>query len=153
METLFVIAALLCVGVSVGTLLRSIRLCDQAAELVTRAERNAGKFNSMCGRVIAAEGALESLTTQHRKLAGKFYATQNSDTPPPADVGRAPAAVRSPAPYCDNWHAGQLAGPMSVAANCDCDYCSEMRRRRSAMKAELLPAAREATLASPRKRE
>jgi len=117
--------------------------------------RAAGKLNAMTGRVIALEGALESLTAQHRRLSGKFHAAQaeHSETPPSADVGPEPAGLRKPAPYCENFQRGQLEGPMSEAASCECDYCTEMRNRRRAMKAELLPAARAATLATPRTRE
>jgi hypothetical protein len=115
--------------------------------------RAAGKLNAMTGRVIALEGALESLTAQHRRLSGKFHAAQHSETPPSADVGLAPAELRTPATYCENFQRGQLEGPMSVAASCECDYCTEMRNRRRATKAELLPAARAATLATSRTRE
>lgn len=115
--------------------------------------RAAGKLNAMSGRVIALEGALESLATQHRRLSGKFHATKNSETPPSADVGLAPAELRTPATYCENFQRGQLEGPMSVAASCECDYCTEMRERRRATKAELLPAARKATLGASRTRE
>lgn len=115
--------------------------------------RAAGKLNAMAGRVIALEGALESLTAQHRKLSGKFHA-KNSETPAPPDVGLAPAELRTPAPpFCANWHDGQRDGPMSEAASCECDYCSEMRFRRNQMKLDLLAAARDATLGRSRSRE
>jgi len=119
------------------------------------------KFNAMAGRVVALEGQIESLAAQHRKLSGKFHAEKserNAETPPSADVGLAPAELRMPAsftawPICDNYDRGRREGPDSDAANCECGYCSEMRGRRAATKAALLPAARAATLATSRTRE
>jgi len=59
--------------------------------------RAAGKLNALSGRVIALEGAIETLTSQHRKLSGRFYAAQGSETPASPDVGSAPAGLRKPA--------------------------------------------------------
>jgi hypothetical protein len=115
--------------------------------------RAAGKLNAMAGRVIALEGALESLQAQHRKLSGKFHAAQHSETPPSADVGLAPAELRKPATpepaglqYCDNWEASLVYGPKSPEAKCDCAYCNWRRAERARTRAELMPAARTATL-------
>lgn len=135
---------------------RAQMLCHQQAQ----------RFLAMRGRLIALEGAHESLLLQHQKLAGKFHAAQreNSETSEnvpsrePPSVGPAPAGLRSPAsafrenvPYCANWQAGQVGGPLSEAARCECDYCNEMRARRAVAKSELMPAARAATLAESRK--
>lgn len=127
------------------------RHAERANDAQLACGRAAGKLNAMAGRVIALEGALETLGAQHRKLSGKFHAAKDSETPRPADVGSAPAGLRTPAPYCDNFQMAQLQGPQSDAASCECGYCVEMRARRSAIKAELLPAARAATLAESRK--
>lgn len=128
-----------------------------ANEAEVACARAAGKLNAMAGRLIALEGAHEQLRLQHQKLHGKFHAAQrekDSDTPAAqSDVGPAAAGVRTPPPYCQNFQLAQLGGPLCDAAGCECGYCVEMRARRSATKAELLPAARAATLATSRSRE
>ena len=53
---------------------RALRCADEAAEALRAAERAAAKLNAMAGRVVALEGAHESLLKQHRKLSGRFYA-------------------------------------------------------------------------------
>lgn len=116
--------------------------------------RAVGKLNAMSGRVIALEGAVESLQRQHRKLSGAFYQSRNSDTPASPDVGLAPAEVRSPAlRYCENWQLAMMGGPHCDAARCDCEYCNWKRAERNRVKADLLPAARAATLGASRAKE
>jgi hypothetical protein len=117
--------------------------------------QQATKFGAMRGRLIAVEGAIDSLRLQQQKLSGRFYAAQReqSETPASPDVGLAPAELRTPAPFCQNFQLGQIGGPQCDAARCECDYCKEMRGRRAATKAQLLPAARAATLAPSRSRE
>jgi hypothetical protein len=131
--------------------------CYQQAQRANDAQigcaRIGGKLNSMAGRVIALEGALETLQSQHRRLSGQFHAAKNSDTSVAPSGKVEPADVRKPAPVCENYQLAQLGGPLCAAASCDCDYCVEMRGRRALTKAELLPSARAATLAVSRTRE
>lgn len=138
---------------STAFVLIAYQQAQRANEAQIACARAASKLNAMAGRVIALEGALETLQAQHRKLSGKFYAAKNSETPASPDVGPAPAGLRQPAAYCANWQDGQREGPLSEAARCVCDYCCEMRDRRSQTKLDLLPAARTATLGTPRTRE
>lgn len=123
---------------------RALRCADEAAEALRAAERAAAKLNAMAGRVVALEGAHESLLKQHRKLSGRFYAI----TAPPdlndlhdAQEVRGIPDSRPPlaSPFCANYGQAQLEGPLSPAAACACGYCTEMRARREAFRSESLP--------------
>lgn len=164
MHIMLTVLAALCALLSTAFAYIAYTHANRALTALDLANRAAGKLNAMSGRVIALEGALETLSAQHRKLSGKFHAAKNSETPPSVDVGLAPAELRKPAldrtgnlfrevPFCPNWQQGQISGPLSDAARCECDYCNEQRARRAMTKAELLPAARAATLATSRTRE
>ena len=148
MHWLFTGANALFVILAAGIVLRA------RAELV-RAQRWSSRYTGINSRVTMLETSHESLLAMHRKLSGKFHAAraQDSETPAPPDVGPAAAGLRTPPSFCQNFQLAQVGGPLCDAARCECDYCTEMRFRRDQMKLELLPAARAATLASPRKRE
>lgn len=153
MHIMFTAVAALCALLSTAFAYVAYTHANRALTALDLTNRAAGKLNAMSGRVIAVEGALETLSAQHRKLSGKFHAAKNSETPPSVDVGTAPAGLRQPAPFCKNWQDGQIYGPHSEEARCTCDYCCEMRDRREQSKAQLLPAARAATLGASRTRE
>lgn len=122
-----------------------------------RAHRDAERLALARGRVMRNEADLESLTEQHRKLQGKFYAAMTTIrrieeelgeegavlaephvAPSAGRIGSSIIGARPAAPStmgCENWGIAAIEGPTSTAARCECDYCVSMREARRQMKA------------------
>jgi hypothetical protein len=134
------ICSLIAAGIAVFGMVGARDALDKTIDQLRAAERHAGKFNAMAGRVVALEGAHESLLAQHRKLSGKFHAqaalNARHDEEAVEEVSERPTLS---SPFCANYGQAQLEGPRSPAARCECGYCSEMRYRRDATKSALLP--------------
>lgn len=105
-------------------------------------ERAARRMDAMRGRLIAVESSLDSLDRSHRKLSGKFYAElhradgeaeERIDAAVELDMRRGDGSI------CENFKVAQLEGPSSVAASCECDFCTRQRELRRALKAQLMP--------------
>lgn len=125
-------------AIAVGAALRCLRLADDCDDALTKGLREAGKLNAMAGRLIALEGAVESLAAQHRRLAGKFHAdkAERAETAltDPMALGTHPQAI---AAACENYLTAQREGPRSEAASCECDYCVSRRADRDALRRQL----------------
>lgn len=134
-----VVAALYC-GICIA------RVHNLRRELERNVQREVGKLNAMSGRVIAAEGAIDNLALQLRKLRGYVY------SPSPSSSSSSSSEPESAIAGCDNWELAKVDGPSSRAAQCDCAYCNYQRANRARARAELLPAARAATLTSVKPR-
>lgn len=122
MNTLSTAFALLCLALNF-LMLWSINADLRAArDLVQR-------LRGMGNQVNALEQALVSLTSQHRKLAGRVYQAQGREEPEPT-------ATAEP---CENWALAKLEGPQSKAARCECEYCTLQREQRRAVRKTIAP--------------
>lgn len=120
---------------------RCQRCADDAADDLRRCDELALKLRGELARITALEGGYEQLHSQHRKLAGKFYARDYYDRQ--HDLDNAPPGITAPqllTPACENWAAAQLEGPKSKAAACECGYCLAQRAARAREKAAILAA-------------
>lgn len=125
-------------------------LCVWAAfRHAERAHDSAQELRNSRGRIIAAEGSLESLNLQLQRLRGQFHAFKTAIEDGPAQLfepretyAADPIATHNlvpKAPFCENYGRAQVEGPRSPAASCECGYCVEMRERRRLTKEALLP--------------
>lgn len=125
MQTLIAEALLLvaCLAAAVFTFYAAKQAVNSALDL----EKSRAK-------IAALEAAFDSLTAQHLKLRGAFYQfrwqTEQEQAPDDGDAPVRPDG--SSRDVCENWRTAQLEGPYSVAASCECDYCTAMRERRRA---------------------
>lgn len=137
-------------------------LCALAAQrTLSRMDRELKRTASLRARVLALEGCAETITAQHRKLAGKYY-QEMADVQARLDelpddgepmFGRddgtvGPRAAEWPSVVCANWAEAQIEGPLSTFAQCECGYCSAMRAERERVKRELVPKGNSARVDS-----
>lgn len=120
-------------------------LAAMAREAQQDAAAEASKLRAMIGRLVALEGAHESLGAQHRKLSGRFYAYiaedhQAEPEPQGATYATDPLATHNliaNSRTCENYAVAQREGPLSPAASCECDYCVGRRRERDELRQKL----------------
>jgi len=108
----------------------------------SRAESEARRLSVMRGRVLTMEAELEALTSQHRSLRGKFYASRGQKEETPHED---PATLEN-WEVCDNFQLAQRDGPRSPASACECAYCTDQRARRAAARAAFVPKGQPARL-------
>lgn len=114
---------------------RSQRYADDAHAAYQRAEAVALKLRAERDRVTVLERDTEALRRELRKLGGKFYASIRDQVVPVEELHD----ERDPGPVCENWLRAKLDGPTSIAASCECDYCTNARELRRAFRQTFVP--------------
>lgn len=118
-----------------GVFARHAQVCAASAQ------RSAERLLGMRSELGAVEAALQSLTAQHRKLAGRVYADEywngQRAEQPQLDV-HAPVSERDTG-GCENYRIAQIEGPQSQAAKCECALCVEARAARAAFRSQVVP--------------
>lgn len=119
---------------------RSQRYADDAHAAYQRAEAVALKLRAERDRVTVLERDTEALRRELRKLGGKFYASIRDQVVPVDELLDEPVRpISPPGVVCENWLRAKLDGPMSPAASCECDYCTNARELRRAFRQTVVP--------------
>jgi len=119
---------------------RCIVYMDLARGHSHEAEAYALAVREQRDRLTVMEREVEALRRELRKLGGKVHAHIASEQVDFVHDER--AHVQARAALCENYALAQVDGPLSAAARCDCQYCSDMRAHRAAARKADLPRAR-----------
>lgn len=135
----FVLLGLVILAACVAVWLRCLDLAQSANEDRKQVDRQLHAIRELTPRITAAEGTIESVRTQLRRLEGKFHAEKwLRESEPDEQLPDEPRRDDLP-PVCENYQLAQIDGPRSKAAACECRYCLEMRHRRSLARGFLVP--------------
>ena len=116
------------------------RLEQRHALLKLRVEELSTKISTTAGAALLVQineltAAVDQLQKSNRRELGKLW---KAVSVPNNEIAAAVFPPVSTA-VCENWGIAQREGPRSDAASCECDYCTERRKLREHVRAQLVP--------------
>lgn len=134
MEMLSTALSLFCALAGAWCLWRCTSLAEQCEVGVRR-------VRAMAARLLALESGLETLTAQHVRLRGAFYAERRfRPSQEREELEREDRdVVDGGETVCMNYAVAQQDGPNSDAAHCECGYCSQRRMAKRELRNASVP--------------